>query len=132
MSRGLTKDGIKALDSALRGSCAAGRPRAGRGPGQRPITVEDVLSFHLGFGTIMTSGPYPIERAESELGLKTLGPPWPPPDLTPGQWMARLGRLPLLDQPGTRWRYNTGASVAGVLPLAMRACRVATDLVILR
>jgi CubicO group peptidase (beta-lactamase class C family) len=28
---------------------------------------------------------------------------------------ARLGRLPLLDQPGARWRYNTGASVAGVL-----------------
>jgi len=84
-------------------------------PAERLITVEDVLSFHLGFGTIMTPGPYPIERAESELGLKTLGPPWPPPDLTPGQWMARLGRLPLLDQPGTRWRYNTSASVAGVL-----------------
>ncbi len=84
-------------------------------PAERPITVEDVLSFHLGFGTIMTPGPYPIERAESELGLKTLGPPWPPPDLTPGQWIARLGRLTLLDQPGTRWRYNTGASVAGVL-----------------
>jgi CubicO group peptidase (beta-lactamase class C family) len=26
-----------------------------------------------------------------------------------------IGRLPLLDQPGTRWRYNTGATVAGVL-----------------
>ena len=84
-------------------------------PAERPITVEDVLSFHLGFGSIMAPGPYPIQRAEQELGLKTLGPPWPPADLTPDQWIAALGRLPLLDQPGTRWRYNTGATVAGVL-----------------
>ncbi len=84
-------------------------------PAERPITVEDVLSFHLGFGSIMSGGSYPIQRAESELDLKTLGRPWPPPDLTPDEWIARLGRLPLLDQPGARWRYNTGATVAGVL-----------------
>ena len=84
-------------------------------PAQRPITVEDVLSFHLGFGCIMSAGTYPVQQAESELGLKTLGPPWPPPDLTPDEWLSRLGSLPLLDQPGTRWRYNTGATVAGIL-----------------
>jgi CubicO group peptidase (beta-lactamase class C family) len=84
-------------------------------PAERPITVEDVLSFRFGFGAIMDPHPYPIRRAENELGLKTLGPPWPPADLTPDEWIARLGRLPLLDQPGARWRYNTGASVAGVL-----------------
>jgi len=84
-------------------------------PAERPITVEDVLSFHMGFGSIMSRGPYPIWQAESDLGLKTLGPPWPPPDLTPDEWIARLGQLPLLDQPGARWRYNTGATVAGVL-----------------
>jgi|HubBroStandDraft_5_1064220.scaffolds.fasta_scaffold20463_2 CubicO group peptidase (beta-lactamase class C family) len=84
-------------------------------PAERPITVQDVLSFHMGFGSIMSRGPYPIWQAESDLGLKTLGPPWPPPDLTPDEWIARLGQLPLLDQPGTRWRYNTGATVAGVL-----------------
>src|SRR5690242_19616720 len=84
-------------------------------PAKRPITVEDVLSFHLGFGSIMAPGPFPVQQAEHELGLKTLGPPWPPPDLTPDQWIAGLASLPLLDQPGSRWRYNTGASVAGVL-----------------
>jgi CubicO group peptidase (beta-lactamase class C family) len=84
-------------------------------PAMRPITVEDVLSFRLGFGLIMDPGPYPIQRAERELDLKTLGPPWPPADLTSDEWIARLGSLPLLDQPGARWRYNTGASVAGVL-----------------
>jgi CubicO group peptidase (beta-lactamase class C family) len=84
-------------------------------PAERPIMVEDVLSFRLGFGSIITPGTYPVQRAESELDLKTLVPPWPPTHLTPGEWIARLGSLPLLDQPGARWRYNTGASVAGVL-----------------
>jgi CubicO group peptidase (beta-lactamase class C family) len=84
-------------------------------PAMKPITVEDVLSFHFGFGSIMAPGPFPVTKAEQELGLKTLGPPWPPPDLTPDQWIAGLASLPLLDQPGTRWRYNTSASVAGVL-----------------
>jgi len=84
-------------------------------PAERPITVEDVLSFHLGFGSIMTPGTSPVKRAESELGLMTLTPPWPPPDLTADEWIARLGSLPLLDQPGAAWRYNTGATVAGVL-----------------
>ena len=84
-------------------------------PAARPVTVEDVLSFRLGFGSIFTPQALPIHQAEAELGLKTLGPPWPPTPLTPDEWIAGLGRLPLLDQPGERWRYNTGATVAGVL-----------------
>jgi CubicO group peptidase (beta-lactamase class C family) len=84
-------------------------------PATSRITVEDVLSFRFGFGSIMSPGPFPVQQAEQELGLKTLGPPWPPPDLTPDQWIVGLASLPLLDQPGTRWRYNTGAAVAGVL-----------------
>jgi CubicO group peptidase (beta-lactamase class C family) len=79
-------------------------------PAHRPITVEDVLSFRLGWGSVMAPpDTYPIQRAESELDLRTFGPPWPPSDLTPDQWIDRLGRLPLLDQPGSRWRYAGGA-----------------------
>jgi CubicO group peptidase (beta-lactamase class C family) len=121
----LIQDGAMALDDAVRRWLPElAEPRVLRTlgsslddtvPAERPITVEDVLSFHLGFGSIMAPGPYPIQQAERELGLKTLVPPWPPSDLTPGQWIAALGSLPLLDQPGTRWRYNTGATVAGVL-----------------
>ena len=29
--------------------------------------------------------------------------------------LAALGSLPLMDQPGKRWRYTTGATVAGIL-----------------
>ncbi len=84
-------------------------------PAERLITVEDVLAFRLGFGAIMTPGSYPVADAEASLGLKTLGPPWPPGRLTSDEWIAALGRLPLMDQPGQRWRYNTGATVAGIL-----------------
>src|ERR1700733_3481347 len=59
-------------------------------PAERPITVEDVLSFRLGFGCIFTPETLPVIKAEAELGLKTLGPPWPPTPLTPGQWIAGL------------------------------------------
>ena len=85
-------------------------------PAERAITVEDVLSFHLGHGSIMAMpGTYPIQLAEIELELKTYTEPWPPPPLTPDEWIARLGTLPLQHQPGSEWRYNTGAQVAGVL-----------------
>ena len=85
-------------------------------PAGRPITVEDVLSFRLGFGSIFTPEPLPIAAAaEGELQLKTLGPPWPPTPHNPDEWIAALGSLPLLDQPGERFRYNTGATVAGIL-----------------
>jgi CubicO group peptidase (beta-lactamase class C family) len=85
-------------------------------PAERPITVEDVLSFRLGFGNIFTPETLPVvQAAEGELKLKTLVPPWPPTPHNPGQWIAAFGSLPLLDQPGQRWRYNTGATIAGVL-----------------
>ena len=69
-------------------------------PAVRPITVADVLSFHLGWGSVMAPpDTYPIQRAEAALDLHTFGPPWPPSDLTPDMWIAALGSLPLLDQP---------------------------------
>jgi CubicO group peptidase (beta-lactamase class C family) len=85
-------------------------------PAERPITVEDVLAFRLGWGVPMVPpDTYPIQRVERELDLRTFGPPWPPSDLTPDEWIARLGTLPLLEQPGAEWLYAGGAQVAGVL-----------------
>ena len=49
-------------------------------PANRPITVEDLLSYRFGFGSVMAPpGSYPIQRAEAELGLESIGgSPWPP------------------------------------------------------
>ena len=85
----------------------------------RPLTVEDLLSFRMGFGTSVDldwSGPgLPIQQAERELGLCTLGPPWPPPAFDDDEWIRRFATLPLMAQPGDEWMYNTGLQVLGVL-----------------
>jgi CubicO group peptidase (beta-lactamase class C family) len=88
-------------------------------PASRPITTRDLLTFTFGFGAtmeiFMAAEPWPIMTAADELGLATLGPPDPSAQPDPDTWIAGLGSLPLLAQPGERWMYNTGASVLGVL-----------------
>ncbi len=88
-------------------------------PASRPITVRDLLTFTFGFGSVvemfMAPAPWPVEAAADELSLATLGPPNPAVQPDPDTWIARLGSLPLMAQPGERWMYNTGASVLGVL-----------------
>src|SRR5438094_7688956 len=51
---------------------------------------------------------YPIQKAMTEAGLA------PGPDPLPfstDEFLARLGRLPLMHQPGERWMYHTGSDV---------------------
>ena len=47
--------------------------------------------------------------------LATIHRPDPSVQPDPDTWIANLGTLPLIAQPGERWLYNTGASVLGVL-----------------
>jgi CubicO group peptidase (beta-lactamase class C family) len=91
-------------------------------PAERPITLEDLLSYRFGLGSVMAPpGSYPIQRAEAELGLHSIGgPPWPPVAHDPDGWMAALGSLPLMFQPGQEWLYNTSAQVLGVLLARVR------------
>jgi CubicO group peptidase (beta-lactamase class C family) len=88
-------------------------------PAERAITPRDLLAFTNGFGLVtemfMAPTPWPVVAAEKELRLSTLGPPDPSVQPDPDTWIANLGKLPLLAQPGERWLYNTGASVLGVL-----------------
>jgi CubicO group peptidase (beta-lactamase class C family) len=88
-------------------------------PAQRAITARDLLTFTFGFGlatAMFTSEvPWPIVFAAREQRLATIGPPDPEVQPEPDTWIANLGSLPLIAQPGERWLYNTGASVLGVL-----------------
>jgi CubicO group peptidase (beta-lactamase class C family) len=88
-------------------------------PTNRAITTRDLLTFTFGFGVVvemfMAAKPWPVVTAAEELRLATLGPPDPDLQPDPDTWIAGLGTLPLLAQPGERWMYNTGASVLGVL-----------------
>ncbi|HTS15771.1 MAG TPA: serine hydrolase domain-containing protein [Candidatus Sulfotelmatobacter sp.] len=88
-------------------------------PAARVVTLRDLLTFTFGFGVTfdMFGGPrpWPIVEAVDRLRLASFGAPEPqvPPD--PDEWIARLGSLPLIAQPGERWLYNTPAQVLGVL-----------------
>ncbi|HTP17750.1 MAG TPA: serine hydrolase domain-containing protein [Streptosporangiaceae bacterium] len=88
-------------------------------PAARAITVRDLLTFTFGFGMVgemfASPRPWPVVAATGELRLATIGPPDPPVPPDPDTWIAALGSLPLLAQPGERWMYNTGAQVLGVL-----------------
>ena len=88
-------------------------------PAERPVTVRDLLTFTWGFGMqgamFMTQQPWPIVAAAAERQLSTFGPPQLAAMPDPDTWIARLGELPLLAQPGERWLYQSGSQVLGVL-----------------
>jgi CubicO group peptidase (beta-lactamase class C family) len=86
-------------------------------PADRPITVEDLLTFRMGSGLLTEptfNPPFPIVTAADDLDL-VLGPPDPRTPHSPDEWIRRFGTLPLMYQPGERWQYNVGALVLGVL-----------------
>ena len=82
-------------------------------PARRPVTVEDLLTMRLGFGWVFEIECPAVDRAtELELGF---GPPDPPALPPPDEWIARFAKLPLLEQPGSVWRYELAFAVLGVL-----------------
>jgi CubicO group peptidase (beta-lactamase class C family) len=86
-------------------------------PARRPITVEDLLTFRMGYGLVFEPSfepPYPVIKAAAELQL-VMGPPDPRTPHDPDEWIRRFGTLPLMYQPGERWQYNAGALVLSVL-----------------
>jgi CubicO group peptidase (beta-lactamase class C family) len=86
-------------------------------PAQRPITVEDLLTFRMGYGLVFEptfDPPFPVIKAAGELQL-VMGPPDPRTPHEPDEWIRRFGTLPLMHQPGERWQYNAGSLVLSVL-----------------
>jgi CubicO group peptidase (beta-lactamase class C family) len=125
----LVDDGVLELDGSVEGLLpeladrrVLQRPDGPLGrtvPADRAITVRDLLTFTWGFGMqgAMFAGarPWPIVTAAAQHRLATFGPPQPGSMPDPDTWMARLGELPLLAQPGERWLYQSGSQVLGVL-----------------
>ncbi|GAB3752897.1 serine hydrolase domain-containing protein [Microlunatus parietis] len=84
-------------------------------PSERPVTVDDLLTFRLGWGMDFTDfSPKPFDEAWNKLGLG-FGPPTPARMPDPDTWLKRLGTLPLQFQPGERWLYHVGSQVLGFL-----------------
>ncbi|MGW3716887.1 serine hydrolase domain-containing protein [Streptomyces sp. NPDC005133] len=80
-------------------------------PATRPITVFDLLTFRAGYGFPSDFALPGVAPLFSELQQ---GPE--PADVpAPDEWMAKLSRIPLLNQPGEAWLYNTCSDIQGVL-----------------
>jgi CubicO group peptidase (beta-lactamase class C family) len=82
-------------------------------PARRPITLRDLLTFRSGYGEVAFLSPVsPMQKALIEARLPLSA--WPFAD-SADELMRRLGRLPLVDQPGRRWLYHMSAEILGVL-----------------
>ena len=78
-------------------------------PAAREITVEDLFTHRAGLAYAFTSQG-PIAHAHE----KALGSPLGTP-LTPDEWLAALGTLPLSYPPGERLHYSHATEVLGFL-----------------
>ena len=116
----LAEDGVLALDDPVaRWLPELAAPRVLARPGgplsetvgvARPITVRHLLTNTAGFGGLWDDSP--LARA---IQARRIGPgPWPP-DLSPEEYLARVGELPLAAQPGERWLYHLSTEVLSVL-----------------
>ncbi|MFJ3514407.1 MULTISPECIES: serine hydrolase domain-containing protein [unclassified Streptomyces] len=81
-------------------------------PAVRPITVADLLTFRAGYGF---PADFSLPAVTPLFGDLKQGPPSPQEVAAPDEWMAALGRIPLLNQPGEAWLYNTCSDILGVL-----------------
>ena len=93
-------------------------------PVQRPILIEDLLTFRGGHGFPSDFAAPVVEVLLNRLGQ---GPPNPQQRVPPDQWLAELATVPLLHQPGQGWTYNTGSDLLGVL-MARAVDRSLSDL----
>jgi CubicO group peptidase (beta-lactamase class C family) len=85
-------------------------------PALRAITVRDLLTFRMGFGSVIAMpDTYRIQKLIREYRIGGDGPPLPALAPTTEEWMRSLGSLPLMAQPGERWLYNVSADALGIL-----------------
>lgn len=85
-------------------------------PARRAVTVRDLLTYRMGFGSIMAPpGTYPIQKLIREYRIGGDAPMLPSEVPAMEEWLRRLGSLPLLAQPGERWMYHTSGDVLGAL-----------------
>jgi CubicO group peptidase (beta-lactamase class C family) len=85
-------------------------------PALRPITVRDLLTYRMGFGSVMAMpNTYPIQKLIREYRIGGDGPMLPSQAPGMDEWLQKLGSLPLLAQPGERWMYHVSGDVLGAL-----------------
>jgi CubicO group peptidase (beta-lactamase class C family) len=84
-------------------------------PAKRAITVDDLMTFRMGFGLMFPMDTRPIQKKAIELGVLFSGAPLPKGSPEPNEWLKRFATLPLMAQPGEQWLYHTGSDILGIL-----------------
>src|SRR5262249_45861805 len=85
-------------------------------PARRAITVRDLLTYCMGFGSVMAPpDTHPIQKWIREYRIGGDGPLLPSAQPDMDEWLRRLGSLPLMAQPGERWMYHVSGDVLGAL-----------------
>ncbi|MGW4249608.1 serine hydrolase domain-containing protein [Nocardia sp. NPDC004722] len=83
-------------------------------PADRPITLEDLLTYRFGLGWgISTLAPQLFALTADPIA-SAIGVP-NALKLSPDEWLRKVADLPLIAQPGTLWRYHTASDVLGIL-----------------
>ena len=82
-----------------------GKPQLSLEPVNRPITIEDLLSHTSGI-TYGFYGDSPVRKLYANSGLFD-------GDFDNAAFAERLAKLPLAEQPGTRWDYGHSTDVLG-------------------
>ncbi|WP_241844345.1 serine hydrolase domain-containing protein [Kitasatospora sp. CB01950] len=81
-------------------------------PAERQITVRDLLESRAGYGF---PPDFSLPALAPLVGELLQGPPQPQKVMSPDEWLATLGRAPMLHQPGEAWLYNICSDIQGVL-----------------
>lgn len=90
---------------------------AGMEKSARGITVRDLLTHRSGIAYPFSS-PEPLASAlRGATGTLDIVP-----DYSPDEWIAAIGRVPLLFQPGRQWHYGYSTDVLGVLLGRVAGC----------
>ena len=85
-------------------------------PALRAITVRDLLTSRMGFGSVMAMpDTYPIQKLIREYRIGGDGPMLPSQMPGTEEWLRKLGSLPWMAQPGERWMYHVSIDVLGAL-----------------
>jgi CubicO group peptidase (beta-lactamase class C family) len=77
---------------------------------ERPITINHLLTLTHGLGVIFEETPLSTAMFTAGVAASAI-----PPQLTADEFLARVGELPLLHQPGERWMYNMGCDILSAL-----------------
>src|SRR5512133_587827 len=96
-------------------------------PAHRAITVRDLLTYCMGFGSVMAMpDTYPIQKLIREYRIGGDGPMLPTDAPSMDEWLQKLGSLPLLAQPGERWMYQVSGDALGALIARVSGQRLGT------